>query len=293
MQPTCARLGAMRSVEQITDVVTEHGEGPVWALEWGGLRFVDMLSGGVLTLRADGTVDRIDVGPVAAMVRPRTAGGYVVATETGLGLAEDVDGVPTDHVRLTRADGERMNEGAVAPDGSLYVGSSSWDVTPGAASLYRVHPDRRTERVLDGVTISNGLGFSPDATLAYYVDSGAGRMDLFDVDGGALLNRRPFVTFSREEGDLDGLAVDTEGTIWVAVYGGGHVRRYSPDGELLEVVELSVPHVTACTLGGPGLTDLLVTTSRGGLGADAPRGAGAVYRVPVDVPGLPVQPFGG
>lgn len=283
----------MRSVEQVTDVVTDHGEGPVWSAEWGGLRFVDMLSGGVLTLRADGRVDRLDVGPVAAMVRPRDGGGYVVATETGIGLAETADALPTRHVVLASADGERMNEGTVAPDGSLYVGSSTYAVTPGAAALYRVHPDLRTERVLDGVTISNGLGFSPDHTRAYYVDSGAGRMDLFDVDGGALTGRRPLLTLPRAEGDLDGLAVDTEGTIWVAVYGGGHVRRYSPGGELLEVVELPVPHVTACTLGGPGLTDLLVTTSRGGLGAEAPPGAGAVYRVPVDVPGLPVLPFTG
>ncbi|QDB78999.1 SMP-30/gluconolactonase/LRE family protein [Georgenia wutianyii] len=283
----------MRSVEQVTEVVTDHGEGPVWSAEWGGLRFVDMLAGGVLTLRTDGTVDRLDVGRVAAMVRPRAGGGYVVATETGLGLAEAPDALPTRDVALTRAPGERMNEGAVAPDGSLYVGSSTWEVTPGAAALYRVHPDLRTERVLEGVTISNGLGFSPDHTRAYYVDSGAGRMDLFDVVSGILLERRPFVSLPREEGDLDGLAVDAQGTIWVAVYGGGHVRRYSPDGDLLEVVDLPVPHVTACTLGGPGLTDLLVTTSRGGLGADAPVGAGAVYRVDVDVPGLPVLPFAG
>jgi len=283
----------MRAAEQVTDVVTDHGEGPVWSPEWGGLRFVDMLAGGVLTLRTDGTVDRLDVGPVAAMVRPRAGGGYVVATETGVGLADSADALPSRAVVLARGRGERMNEGAVAPDGSLYVGSSTWEVTPGAAALYRVHPDLRTERVLDGVTISNGLGFSPDHTRAYYVDSGAGRLDVFDVVAGILLDRRPFVSLPREQGDLDGLTVDAQGTVWVAVYGGGHVRRYSPDGELLEVVDLPVPHVTACTLGGPGLTDLLVTTSRGGLGDDAPPGAGAVYRVDVDVPGLPVLPFAG
>ena len=283
----------MRTAEQITDVVTFHGEGPVWSLEWGGLRFVDMLAGGVLTLRDDGEVDRITVGKVAAMVRPRASGGYVVATEDGVALADDVTSAPTRSIRLTDREGERMNEGGAAPDGSLYVGSMAWDGSPDGGRLYRVMPDGGTQVVLDPVSISNGLGFSPDHTRAYYVDSGAGRMDVFDVVAGILLDRRPFVSLPREQGDLDGLTVDAQGTVWVAVYGGGHVRRYSPDGELLEVVDLPVPHVTACTLGGPGLTDLLVTTSRGGLGDDAPPGAGAVYRVDVDVPGLPVLPFAG
>jgi len=280
----------MRTAEQITDVVTFHGEGPVWSLEWGGLRFVDMLAGGVLTLRDDGEVDRITVGKVAAMVRPRASGGYVVATEDGVALADDVTSAPTRSIRLTDREGERMNEGGAAPDGSLYVGSMAWDGSPDGGRLYRVMPDGGTQVVLDPVSISNGLGFSPDHTLAYYADSGPGRIDVFDVDGGDLHERRPFVTVAEEDGVPDGLVVDGQGTLWVAVNGGGQVRRYSPDGELLDVVEVPVPGVTACTLGGPSLTDLFVTTSREG---DDTPGAGALYAVAVDVPGMPVLPFAG
>ncbi|MFC7405834.1 SMP-30/gluconolactonase/LRE family protein [Georgenia alba] len=282
----------MRSVEQVTDVVTDHGEGPVWSDAWGGLRFVDMLAGGVLTLRADGAVDRIEVGRVAAFVRPRRQGGYVVAVEHGLGLADDVDGQPTRFVDVGRGPGLRSNEGAVAPDGSLYLGTTEWEQEPEAAGLYRVTADLRVEQVLDRVTISNGLGFSPDGARAYYVDSGAGRMDVFDVADHRLTNRRPLVQRDRSEGDLDGLVVDVEGTIWVAVYGAGRVLRYSPEGELLEEIDVPVPHVTACTLGGPDLTDLFLTTSRRDLPAGLP-GAGAVFRVEVDVPGLPVGEFAG
>ncbi len=280
----------MRAVEQITDVVTFHGEGPVWSLEWGGLRFVDMLAGGVLTLRDDGEVDRITVGKVAAMVRPRTDGGYVVATEKGIALADDVTAAPTRSIRLTERDGERMNEGGAAPDGSLYVGSMAWDGSDDGGRLYRVTPDGGTEVVLDPVSISNGLGFSPDHTRAYYADSGLGRIDVFDVDGGVLGERRPLVTFGDDDGVGDGLVVDSQGTFWVAMNGAGQVRRYSPEGELLEVVEVPVPGVTACTLGGPSLTDLFITTSREG--DDSP-GAGALYATAVDVPGLPVLPFAG
>lgn len=280
----------MRNVEQLTDVVTFHGEGPVWSLEWGGLRFVDMHAGGVLTLRDDGEVDRITVGKVAAMVRPRTSGGYVVATEKGIALADDLTATPTREIRLTDRENERMNEGSAAPDGSLYVGSMAWDGSEDGGRLYRVTPDGGTEVVLDPVTISNGLGFSPDHTRAYYADSGPGRIDVFDVDGGVLGERRPLVTFGDDDGVGDGLVVDSQGTFWVAMNGAGQVRRYSPGGELLETVAVPVPGVTACTLGGPSLTDLFITTSREG---DDTPGAGALYATAVDVPGLPVLPFAG
>ncbi|WP_413452851.1 SMP-30/gluconolactonase/LRE family protein [Georgenia phoenicis] len=280
----------MRNVEQLTDVVTFHGEGPVWSLEWGGLRFVDMHAGGILTLRDDGEVDRITVGKVAAMVRPRVDGGYVVATEKGVALADDMTGTPTREITLTDRENERMNEGGAAPDGSLYVGSMARDGSDDGGRLYRVLPDGGTEVVLDPVSISNGLGFSPDHTRAYYADSGPGRIDVFDVDGGVLGERRPLVTFGDDDGVGDGLVVDSQGTFWVAMNGAGQVRRYSPDGELLETIELPVTGVTACTLGGPSLTDLFITTSQEG--DDAPR-AGALFAAAVDVPGLPVLPFAG
>lgn len=283
----------MGAVEQVTDVVTRHGEGPVWSPAWGGLRFVDMLNGGVLTLADDGAVRRMDVGRVAAFVRPRRTSGYVVATEHGIALADDVDDLPTRHVTLTSAPGERMNEGTAAPDGSLYAGSSSWEVTPGIASLYRVTPDLQVEQVLRDVTISNGIDYSPDHTRAYYVDGATGRIDVFDVDAGTLHHRRPFAELSREIGDFDGLVVDADGGVWVAVYGAGQVRRYTPAGQLDTIVTLPVPHVTACTLGGPDLRTLFITTSRLVDGDAAVAGAGAVFATAVDVPGRPVRPFGG
>src|SRR5690625_7255681 len=105
----------MREAEQITDVIRCHGEGPVWSLEWGGLRLVDMLAGGVLTLRDDGEVDRITVGRVAAMVRPRADGGYVVAVENGIGLADDLTAPPSRFVELTAEHRVLSNVGTGGP----------------------------------------------------------------------------------------------------------------------------------------------------------------------------------
>ena len=157
----------MLRAEQVTDAITYHGEGPCWSDSWGGLRWVDLLAGDLLTLGADGEVRRLHVGDVAAFVRPRTRGGYVVGLERGIGLADGPDDLPTPLPELWSDPGVRMNEGGCDPWGNLYAGSMAYDVTPGAARLYRIAPDGTTTVVLDDVTISNGIDFSPDGTRAY------------------------------------------------------------------------------------------------------------------------------
>jgi sugar lactone lactonase YvrE len=280
----------MSDVEQITDPLAFHAEGPVWSPVWGGLRWVDMLAGDLLTLRADGSVDRLHVGEVAAFVRPRVGGGYVVGVERGLALADGPDDVPRHLPSLWSDPGVRMNEGACDPQGRVYAGSMAYDKARGAATLYRIDPDGSVTTVLGSVTISNGLDFSPDGALAYYNDSGVGSTDVFDVEGGELVRRRVF-----REGDggtPDGLTVDSAGNVWTAINGLGRVRCCSPRGELLAEVELPVRGATACTLGGEDLRDLYITTSREGLDDPEPE-AGSVLRLRVDVPGKPVLPFGG
>jgi sugar lactone lactonase YvrE len=280
----------MSAVEQVTDPIAYHAEGPVWSPTWGGLRWVDMLAGDLLTLRADGTVDRLHVGEVAAFVRPRTRGGYVVGIERGLALADGPDDVPTPLPPLWSDPGVRMNEGGCDPSGRLYAGSMSYQQTPGAGTLYRIGTDGAVGTVLDAVTVSNGLDFSPDGRLAYYDDSAAGGTDVFDVVDGELVDRRRFHPV--DDGVPDGLTVDSAGNVWVALNGVGRVRCLSPDARVLAEVEVPARLVTACTLGGPDLRDLYVTTSRENLDDPEPA-AGAVFRVRVDVPGKPVLPYGG
>lgn len=276
--------------EQVTDALAYHAEGPVWSPEWGGLRWVDMLAGDLLTLRDDGSVDRLHVGTVAAFVRPRTRGGYVVGLERGLGLADGPDELPTPLEPLWTDPAVRMNEGGCDPAGNLYAGSMAYEKTEGAARLYRVAPDLTTRTVLGSVTISNGIDFTPDGSRAYYDDTATGATDVLDVVDGELTNRRRF--HAPEDGHPDGLTVDSAGNVWVALNGAGRVRCLSPAGDVLTEVRLPVRLATACTLGGPDLRDLYVTTSREDLDDPEPE-AGAVFRVRVDVPGRPVLPFGG
>jgi sugar lactone lactonase YvrE len=281
--------GAMVA-EQVTDAVAYHGEGPVWSERWGGLRWVDMLAGDVLSLAADGSVKRRHVASVVAALRPRRVGGAVLGIERGFAL-EDTGGTITRLSEVWTDERLRMNEGACDPDGRFYCGSMAYDKQPGAATLYRLEPDSSVHVVLANVTVSNGLDWSPDGSLAYYNDTDTGRVDVFDYERDAgLSDRRPFVETGARP---DGLTVDAEGGVWVALSNAGAVRRYTAHGVLDDVVELPVTKVTACTFGGLGLDELFIATSREGLESSAEPAAGSLFRAIPGVTGLPAREFAG
>lgn len=281
----------------VTGPVAHHAEGPVWWPGWGGLRYVDMLAGDVLALRPDGGVDRRHVGTVAAVVRPRAGGGLVVAREHDVAVSDTVDGPVRPLATLVDGPAVRLNEGATGPDGAFYVGGM---VTGpgGAAALHRVEPGGAAGIVLDGVGCSNGLGFSPDGARAYYADTATHRIDVLDVvpasvDARGLTGRRPFVAIDPADGAPDGLTVDADGGVWVALWGGSAVRRYSPVGVVDAEIRFPATQVTACTFGDDDLGTLYVTTSRQGLADHEQPEAGSLFRVDAGVRGLPVTPFAG
>jgi sugar lactone lactonase YvrE len=279
--------------EQVTGPVAYHGEGPVWSERWGGLRWVDMLAGDILSLVADGTINRRHVGSVAAALRPRQQGGAVIGVERGFAL-EEVDGEIRHLGELWSDTNVRMNEGGCDPDGRFYCGSMAYDQRPGAGELYRLDLDGSVQVVLENVTISNGLEWSPDGSRAYYNDSPTQRIDVFDYDGeSGLSGRRPFAEVAAEVGLPDGLTVDEEGGVWVALYGGGSVRRYTPEGVLDEVIEVPAKMVTACTFGGQDHSQLFITTSREDLKPGEDPLAGSLSRTAVGVAGMPVREFVG
>ncbi len=285
----------MPRAEQITAADAEHGEGPVWSPTWGGLRWVDMFAGDILHLdTGSGAVRRWHVGTVAAALRPRPPAGAVIATEREFLICDEVDGPLTGLGPVFSDRSIRFNDGACDPAGNFLCGTMAYDESPGRGTLYRLGPGGSVTVVLDRVSISNGLGWSADSSLAYYIDTPTGRVDVFDSDaGGALVNRRPFVVIDAAAGSPDGLTVDAAGGVWVALWGGSAVRHYSSSGDLEDVVEVPAAKVTACTFGGPDLDELYITTSRHGEDATANPAAGAVFRHLPGVTGQPAQPYTG
>jgi sugar lactone lactonase YvrE len=282
------------TVEQFTEPIAFHGEGPVWSPDWPGLRFVDMLAGDILSVDTTGALlNRFHVGSIAAAFRPRRGGGLVVATERGFALV-DADGAVHRLPDLWNDPHVRMNEGGCDPQGRFYCGSMADDLSPGVGRLYCLEPTGAVHVVLFSVTVSNGLAWSPDETTAYYVDSVTHRIDMFDHDPAAgLSRRRPFVEIPAEHGFPDGLTVDRDGGVWVALFAGSAVRRYGPNAVLDDVIPLPVSQVTACTFGGPALDELYITTSREGVPDGEQAQAGSVYRARPGASGLPTSSFVG
>ena len=273
--------------EQLTDALAYHGEGPVWDAATQRLLWVDMHAGDVLATTADGAdTGRCPVGELAACVVPRAAGGYAVATARGFTLL-DADGSHHQLPDVWSDTTVRMNDGGCDPQGRFFCGSMATDAAAGRGAMYRLDPDGSVTQVFTGVTISNGLGWSPDGSVAYYVDTPTLRIDACAPD---LSSRRAFA--SVEGGAPDGLTVDADGGVWVALWGGHAVHRYAPSGELDAVIELPVAQVTSCAFGGDDLATLFITTSAENL-ADPEPAAGALFAVTPTVRGLPTLTFAG
>ncbi|MFF0381468.1 SMP-30/gluconolactonase/LRE family protein [Streptomyces sp. NPDC004286] len=271
----------------------ELGEGPTWDPATGRLLWVDVLGSRVHTYDpATGRRTVRTTGQHVGAAKPRTHGGLVLNLRDGVALL-DPDGA----FRWLHRDpvpDRRANDAAVAPDGSLWAGTMRYDEATGGGTLTRLTGDGTAETILPDVTVSNGIGWSPDGTRVYYVDSPTRRVDVFDHDGDGdgVRNRRTLAVIEDGAGFPDGLTVDAAGCVWVALWDGGAVRRYTPSGALDREIRLPVPRTTACAFGGPALTDLYITTARVGLTTPTPL-SGSVLVVPDAGQGLPQPPFAG
>ena len=275
------------------------GEGPVWDPRIGRLVWVDIPSNHVFTTYpATGQTSRRELDRSVGVVLPRAAGGYVAALQDGFYALPD-EGAPELIAPVDAANPvTRLNDGEIDPQGRFWAGTMGWHAEPEAGALYRLDPDGSVRTMVEGVTISNGLGWSPDGTVMYYVDTPTLRVDRFDFDpdSGDIENRREFVTIRHGGGRPDGLTVDSEGAVWVATWPGYGVHRYLPDGTLDAVIPLPVSNVSSIELGGPDLRDAFITTAWELLSEEehaAQPLAGSLFKTRVEVPGQARVPFAG
>ncbi|WP_235928404.1 SMP-30/gluconolactonase/LRE family protein [Goekera deserti] len=286
----------------------EHGEGPTWDAGRGELLWVDITAGIVRrsSVAADGVVDDVAehrVGGTVGAVVPAAAGGWLLAAGPGFThLTEDGRARVLLELRGEGGDadagGTRMNDAACDRAGRFYAGTMAFDERPGAGALYRLDVDGTVTTVLDGLTVSNGIDWSPDDRTVYLADSGEAtvRAHPYDLETGAFGEGRVLLDLTGDDGPADGLTVDDEGCVWVALWGGGQVRRYSPDGDLLTVVDVGTDNTSSCAFAGPGRDLLVVSTSRHGLPAEARAAqpdAGRLFVVRPGVTGPPAYAYRG
>ena len=283
--------------ELVVDARAIVGESPRWDPRVNRLWWVDIPRGELHGFELATGLDSIHyrVNGSLSCVALRKGGGLLLACTDRL-LSIDDDGVLIAEIPLPiDVSAARLNDGACDINGRFYVGSLSLNRTLGSAQLFRVERDLSIFVELPEVTISNGLAFTPDGRTAYYVDTPTMRIDVFDVnpEDGSLSRRRPLIELEGP-GRPDGLTLDSEGGIWVALWMGSEVRRYTPDGRLDRRLTLPVSKVTSCAFGGSDLSTLFVTTASQDL-TDEERNvqplAGGLFAADIGFSGLPSNMF--
>lgn len=293
----------MHDVERVIDCQNQLGEGPVWHGDQGALYWVD-IRGKSVERYAPASQQwcsvRFQTGVTALGVRATS--GFIVAAENGFAIW-DGESAALDVIADPERDrqGTRFNDGAVGPGGeywagTMYEGPAVAETPDGR--LYRLDMERRVEEVERGLTISNGIGWNPEADTMYLTDTLPGIIYAYDYepDTGRIANRRILVQVPEGEGLPDGLTVDRDGCIWSARWGGSKVVKYSPNGELLEDLNLPVPHPTSCAFGGEDLDQLYITSAWMALDDDQRAEyplAGDLFCADVGVRGLPARRFQG
>ena len=298
-------VSVLTAVDVALDAKATLGEGPSWDDATGTLIWVDISARTVHRFDPVSGVDvtrsvGLDVGAAVAHV---ASGGIAVAVRDGFALLPPGNG-PLDLRGPTEADrpDARMNDGKCDSQGRFWAGTQRYDLAPGAGSMYRWELDGTVKQVFGDITISNGLGWSPDDRTMYFIDTAKCSIDAMDFDTatGAVSNRRELVNLPSSIGGGDGMTVDEEGYLWVAMWDGWAVRRFAPDGVLDRIIRLPVSHVTSVCFGGPDLSDLYITSGRVNETGPLPPEqlareplAGALFRARPGMRGLPTHPYRG
>lgn len=262
--------GMEYEIKCVVDSKSDLGEGPVWSHERQRLYWVDIDKGLVHSYDPVRNENRTwDVGLKVGAVVPRkesAGGGLVLATEKGfVGFSGERESL--EYIADPEADNQdtRFNDGKCDPAGRFWAGTMSYSRTRGAANLWCLETDGTVTKRVTGVTVSNGITWSLDEKKMYYIDSNEFAVVAFEYDrqSGSIAHPQPAVVVPQELGKPDGMCIDSEGMLWIALFRGGAITRWNPaDGNLIELIKMPALHVTACAFGGKDLKTLFVTSAR-------------------------------
>jgi D-xylonolactonase len=279
---------ALNAPEWVWPVAATLGEGPVW---WNGrLWFTDIKQQKIHRFDSSGETQSWAAPSPVGFLAPRANGHFIAGAKSGL---YDFDPASGTFALLCAVEpdlpGNRLNDGAVHAQGRLWFGSMDDDECAATGRLYRL--ENSTLAVMDeGYVITNGPAFSPDGRTLYHTDTLQKIIYAFDVATGDVRNKRVFVRIEDGAGYPDGCVVDAQGCLWTGLFAGWAVRRYSPQGALLQTIEFPVANVTKIAFGGDDLKTVYTTTASKGLSPDeleAQPLAGWLFAFRADVPGLP------
>lgn len=286
----------MRRAERITSPLAYHGEGPFWDSRNDRLLCMDVLAGTIVAVDSVGVLRRSPVpGRAATVIRHRADSGFVIATEHGVVLADDGLTTFESLAEVVKNPTVRSNDGGCDPLGAFVIGTMSYDEQPDGGAVYRVTPDGQVTEILAPVSISNGIQWSADGSRVFYIDTPTRRVDVFNVDPrtGAWSDRRTHILIDGMPGFPDGMAIDEEDGLWIAMWGAGTVLCYDNSGRHVDTITVpGVSQVSSCTFGGDERKILYITTSRKGLNASREPDAGAVFSAQTAVRGAVPAEFG-
>ena len=284
----------------VLDAKAGLAEGPHWWAEKGVLLWVDIEASRVGLFDPVARSNRfLDLPSHVGAIVPTTVGDLVAATAQGFVRLDPDSGVVTAlHDPEPGRSEHRFNDGKCDPWGRFWAGTMAYDFAAGAGSLWRVNPDFSCIRQRHGLTISNGLAWSQDRGTLYFIDSPTRQVLAFPLTSSGDFSGEPIPCITiPEDWDAvpDGMCIDAEGMLWIALFGGGCVTRWDPlRGCLLERLALPCRQVTSCCFGGPNLDQLFVTTARREMDAAAIKAeplAGGLFQADVGVKGLPADCF--
>ncbi|MBZ0292291.1 MAG: SMP-30/gluconolactonase/LRE family protein [Anaerolineae bacterium] len=287
----------MGEVELLLDVKNQLGEGPMWDADAQKFYWTDIANHCFFSYDpASGQQERYDIGQPVGTVVLRQQGGFVLAMRDGFAFW-DPDSQKLEMIIDPESDKpqSRFNDGAVDRQGRFWAGTMGPGGPVGA--LYRLDTDLSLHTIQTGVTISNGLGWSPDNKIMYFCDTATQTIYKFDFDPatGDVENRRDYVKIPEGDGSPDGLTVDRDGFVWSARWDGWKIARFDPDGKLEREIAIPAARVTSCVFGGPNLDELYITTARIGLkekDLQSQPSAGGVFHLKTDVTGIAEPKFG-
>ena len=274
-----------------SDYSCELGEGPFWDSKRSRLHWVDIIGKKIISQNLDGSnihVLEVDGNP-----------GCVVLSDDGTmvaGVDNQISSLDGDGNLLrvladtNEGSGLRFNDGKCDPSGRFWVGSMDRKEKNKLGSLYSWNSIEGLVNREQGVTVSNGMGWSPDNSLFYYIDSPTREVSVYDFDlsTGSINNKRRFISFSEEDGFPDGMTIDNEGRLWIAFWGGAKIMCVNPDSKAIEeVVSFPVSKITSCAFGGEKMDQLFITSAKVQVNEKDEPMAGKTFVVSLGVKGLP------